>query len=274
MDLKVHKIIPDIKWPHRIVDNFFTKEDLDWIRKSFDNGYRDIEKRYPNCFENGKMKSYQEIELGVDGLTLNGRAPGLIERKGGRLILTGFSAYVPFWSTERIYKVIDDIWKEATEIYPYKEDKNIRRKDFFSYLEFNIYPAGMSYTPHMDVHYKSFSGVVYIGNKGTGTTLMCGDKSMNIVWKNNRSVMFMNCDEERRNKRDLNDKLSTWHNYSNNTDEPRFTVNFNMTHPNKMVDLLSIISQRDANLFQSSKVTKEDMPTFGPIIIHQEKRKI
>jgi len=252
MDLKVHKTIPDIKWPHRIVDNFFSEKELSWVNKAFKYGLQDLQKRHPNFFSNGTLKEYEELKH-------------LIRKD--RLV-TGFSAYVPFWNTERIADVIDDVWKEATEIYPYQKNQSIRRKDYFSFLELNIYPVGMSYSPHMDVDYKAFTGVVYIGEEGDGTTLICSPNRVDVTWKNNRGVLFMNCDKERRVKKDRKDELSTWHNYANKTDELRFAVNFNMTHPDNVGNLLTLMHFRDKDLFYPTKVMKKYMPKFGPIEVN------
>ena len=111
MGIVVHKTIPDIKWPHRIVDNFFDDYEI--------------------------KHSYSED-----------------------LLLTGFSAYVVFFPTGRVSEPIDDIWRESVKLYPYKKNKNPKRKDFFSYLELNIYPPGLKYGRHLDVSYTSFTGVI------------------------------------------------------------------------------------------------------------------
>tara|TARA_R100000458_G_scaffold56386_1_gene61242 strand:+ start:1438 stop:2229 length:792 start_codon:yes stop_codon:yes gene_type:complete len=251
-DVIIHKPVPDIKWPHRIVDNFFSEKELNWIRKSFNKGYRDLEKRFPKCFENGKMKPYDEIKH-------------MVEDKD--VLLTGFSAYVPFWSTERVSEAIDDVWKEAIEIYPYKKDKNIKRKDFFSYLELNIYPVGLTYNRHLDVNYKSFTGVVYIGKEGDGTTLICGEREIDVHWQDNRSVLFMNVDEERRDKRDYDDKLSSWHRYANKGNDVRFAINFNMTHMDDVGSLIGNFLHRDKKIFSPFEKEQREVPKFGPILV-------
>jgi len=252
MDLLVHKTISDIKWPHRIVDNFFDEPDLAWIKKSYKAGYKDLQKRFPQCFVDGKLRHYDEIK-------------NFQNKKD--LLLTGFSAYVAFFPTGRVAKPIDDIWRECVKLYPYKQNKHPERKDFFSCLELNIYPPGLVYGRHMDVSYKSFTGVIYIGEKGQGTTLISGGRQMQVKWKENRSVLFMNNDEDRREKKDLTDELSTWHTYENLGDDVRYAVNFNLVHPNDMSFMMRLFNHRDKTLFRPEKIARTENPTFSPIIV-------
>ena len=252
MDIVVHKTIPDIKWPHRIVDNFFDDYDLAWVKESFELGYKDLQNRFPDYFVDGKLKQYEEIKHSYNE----------------DLLLTGFSAYVAFFPTGRVSTPIDDIWRESVKLYPYKKNKSPERKDFFSYLELNIYPPGLKYGRHLDVSYKSFTGVIYIGETGQGTTLMSGDKTMQVQWKDNRSVLFMNCDDDRRLKRDETDELSSWHRYENKSDDFRYAVNFNMAHPQDMASMMSLFNHRDKTLFHPKKVSRTEKPTFGPILVN------
>ena len=39
--------IPLISWPHRLVDNFFSKEDLSWIKKNMNKGHKQLKRDYP-----------------------------------------------------------------------------------------------------------------------------------------------------------------------------------------------------------------------------------
>ena len=256
-DILIHKPIPDIKWPHRIVDNFFSEDELNWIRKSFNFGYKDLRKRHPEYFSNGKLKTYEEIKH--SGPNEN-------------MLTTGFSSYVPFWSTERVSEAIDDVWREALEIYSYEKDKNIKRKDFFTYLELNIYPAGLTYNPHLDVSYKSFTGVVYIGKEGDGTTLICGDQQMQVKWQDNRSVLFMNVDNKRRLEKDRKDELNSWHRYENKRNDVRYAINFNMVHMDDVGGLLNAFILRDKKIFNpwkpGKRVANRKMPLFGPIHVN------
>jgi len=249
----VHKPIPDIKWPHRVVDNFFDEIDLPWIKEAFEVGYEDIQRKFPDCFSDGKLRNYEEIK----------------DKSGNKnLLLTGFSAYVAFFPTGRVSATIDEIWKESVKLYPYRKNKSPDRKDFFSCIELNIYPPNLQYGRHMDVFYKSFTGVIYIGEKGEGTTLISGDRQVDVTWKDNRGLLFMNVDEGRRLKKDLNDELSTWHSYENNSDDVRYAVNFNMTHPSDMPSVMSLFNHRDKTLFEPKKISRVDYPSFGPILVN------
>ena len=98
-------------------------------------------------------------------------------------------------------EVIDDVWKEGLEnLYFCIRNNDIRRKDYFCFLEMNIYPK-LNYGWHVDIDYKAFTGVAYIGETGTGTTLKSGDNELDVNWKHNRGLLFMNCDKERRNEK-------------------------------------------------------------------------
>ncbi len=245
MDLKVHKTIPDIKWPHRIVDNFFSEEELSWVQSTFEKGYKNLQKDYPQYFKDGKLLPYGEIRK-LYGTHKNDR--------GNQIIVNGFSAFIPFWDSGRLADVIDDVWKEGLDTYTFDKNQNIKRKDYFTFLELNIYPAGLTYSYHMDSAYKAFTGVAYIGETGTGTTLKSGNREVKLNWKHNRGLLFMNCDGERRIKKDVNDELSTWHKYKNDTDEVRYAVNFNMTHMKDIHMTLSHILYRDRHAFEYKKV--------------------
>ena len=59
------------------------------------------------------------------------------------------------------------------------------------------------------------SEIGLVGKEGDGTTLICGDKQMQVKWQDNRSVLFMNVDNERRLKKDRKDELNSWHRYDN-----------------------------------------------------------
>ena len=164
--------IPLISWPHRLVDNFFSKEDLSWIKKTMNTGHTQLKRDYPYYFKDDKMLSGQDInrvskELGYSTETQ---------------FTHGFSCFIPFWSTERVADIIDDVWQEGTKRYKHKRNNNSLRKDYFSFLELNIYPPQMYYSWHMDTAYKSFTAVVYIGNEGTGTTLKSAGNEVTLTW--------------------------------------------------------------------------------------------
>tara|TARA_B100002019_G_C21138992_1_gene532172 strand:+ start:51 stop:866 length:816 start_codon:yes stop_codon:yes gene_type:complete len=244
-----------IKWPHRVVDNFFSEEELSWVRNTFEDGLKDLQKRYPKFFKNGKMLPYDDIAIAFE--KYHGGMPGKI--------INGFSCFIPFWDSGRIANPVNQVWREAIDLYEHKNNHNIKRKDYFTFLELNIYPAGLDYGWHMDTEYKSFTGVVYIGDEGQGTILKSGENQVTIKWKDNRGLLFMNCDKDRRMKKDEHDELSTWHKYSNTTDEIRYAVNFNMTHPHAVSMILSHIINRDRSAFLDSKIRDRKPIRFEPI---------
>ena len=272
MKLNVLNSIPDIKWPHRLVDNFFSENDLKWIKGYFEYGLQRLEDKYSMLFENGKM-------IESDAVTETLISHGIL---GENYTTNGFSVYVPFWDTTRVVDVIDDLWTEGYYAYDFVNDRNPRRKDLFSYLELNIYPPKLDYSWHTDANYKTLTGVVYVGDTGDGTTLRSGNKCITINWKDNRALMFMNCDEERRGKtraqykrieESKNDPLIPLHRYDNFTDEIRYAVNFNMTHPKWAFNVLSVFNQRTQYLkgggfFEDWKsVRDKSYRPFSPITL-------
>ena len=255
MNLKVLDSIDLIKWPHRIVDNFFSKDELSWVRGALEKGLSDIKKEHPYYFDsNGLMLSDRE-------LIKAGRKQGVLRPN---LTTNGFSCFVPFWNTERYIDVIDDLWLEALNIYDYERNYNSKRKDYFCFLELNIYPPGLEYNWHTDVNYKSLTGGCYIGKEGNGTTLKSGGNEVDVVWRNNRGIFFPNCDRNHREQdpgKNL-DGYSSHHRYSNKSGKPRFAVNFNMTHPDNVWQIMSKMISKDKghNLFEWRNLLKNKRP--------------
>lgn len=217
------------------MDNFFSKDDLAWVEGAMEYGLSNIKKDYPYFFDtNGIVVSGNKLlNIGCERGMFN-----------GNFSTNGFSCFVPFWNTERYIDVIYDLWEEALDIYDYKRNNNIKRKDFFSFLELNIYPPGLEYHWHTDVDYKSFSGVCYIGEEGNGTTLKSGSNEIDVVWKHNRGIFFVNCDEKRRALNIGKDVYTSHHKYVNKTNKPRFAVNFNMIHPDNIGQTMSKMHSR------------------------------
>tara|TARA_B100000424_G_C22821032_1_gene439198 strand:- start:46 stop:834 length:789 start_codon:yes stop_codon:yes gene_type:complete len=250
--------IPLISWPHRLVDNFFSEKDLSWIKKTMEKGYEQIKRDYSYCFENDKMLGGQDIN----------RVSKELGHSTENQFTHGFSCFVPFWSTERVADIIDDVWQENIKIYNHKRNNNFKRKDYFTFLELNIYPPKMYYSWHMDTSYKSFTAVVYIGNEGTGTTLKSAGNEVTLTWKDNRSILFMNADLKTRNERDFKNKYSTFHRYGNPTDEVRYAVNFNMTHIDSVADVLKLLQSKDSDILNYRNVVKRNRTKFQPIIVN------
>ena len=255
MNIQVQKGHPLIEWPHRIVDNFFSQEELSWIEGQFEYGLKELRKKYWPLFDK-------------DGNMLPG--PELQDEAHKHRILTprtatnGFSLFVPFWSTERYIEVIDDIWREASELYPWQRNNDIRRKDYFCFLEMNIYPPKLNYGWHVDIDYKAFTGVIYIGENGQGTTLKSHRNELDVKWKNNRGLFFMNCDKKRRmivkenrldNKLDECDKYTTLHKYQNHSNNVRYAINMNLVHIDNIGQMINKGVLSDS-LLTYEKVTK------------------
>jgi len=220
---------PLIKWPHRVMDNFFTEDELTWIERQFAYGLKEVKKKYWPLFdENGNM-------LPDNILSSKAREHRMLTPTTAT---NGFSCFVPFWSTERYIEVINDIWEEASEVYPWQRNNDIRRKDYFCFLELNMYPPGLNYNWHCDINYKSFTGVVYIGEHGDGTILKSGSNELGVNWKHNRGLFFMNCDKNRRNEFKNGDVLTSVHRYINTTNKVRYAVNFNLTHIDNIGQLI------------------------------------
>tara|TARA_Y100000592_G_scaffold51359_1_gene81219 strand:+ start:970 stop:1830 length:861 start_codon:yes stop_codon:yes gene_type:complete len=230
LNLKVRKGSDLIAWPHRIVDNFFSTKELSWLEGQFEYGLKELKKKYWPLFDE------DENMLGGDELQEQAHKHRIITPTTAT---NGFSCFVPFWSTERYIEVIDDIWREASKLYKWNRNNDIRRKDYFSFLELNIYPPHLNYGWHVDIDYKTFTGVIYIGETGDGTTLKSSRNELDVIWKHNRGLFFMNCDKERRmivkQKRqdgllDECDKYTSLHRYQNKGDDVRYAVNMNIVH--------------------------------------------
>jgi len=274
---KVIKSSPLISWPHRIINNFFSEKELQWVEGYFEYGLKELRKKYWPLFDkDGNM---------LPGLKLQ-------EEAHKHRIITpntatnGFSVFVPFWSTERYIEVIDDIWKEASKIYPWERNNDIRRKDYFCFLELNIYPPQLDYNFHVDITYKTFTGVVYIGKGGNGTTLKSSRNELDVVWKHNRGLLFMNCDKKRRQevtemrfdgRLDDAGKYTPLHKYQNNTDNVRFAVNMNVVHINNIGGMIKkgVLSKESLN-FQtnsSGEILERPYRKFEPILLRYEPTK-
>lgn len=259
-DIRVHPTDNKlIAWPHRVIDNFFSEEELSWINGQFEYGLKHLKKHYWPLFDNaGQMLEAKE----------------LLKKAHEHKILypttatNGFSLFVPFWSTERYIEVIDELWKESSKIYPWERNNDIRRKDYFCFLELNIYPPKLNYNWHVDINYKTFTGVIYIGKEGDGTTLKSGSNELDVVWKDNRGLMFMNCDKERRAARLKGDKYTSVHRYKNSTPNTRFAINMNIVHTDNIGQIIKN-GVLDADLLQFHWKTKNrPFRKFKPIVLN------
>tara|TARA_B100001094_G_scaffold198754_1_gene192827 strand:+ start:1156 stop:2025 length:870 start_codon:yes stop_codon:yes gene_type:complete len=274
-DIRVHPIDnKHIAWPHRVVDNFFSEKELQWVEGYFEYGLKELRKKYWPLFDkDGNMLPSLKLQ----------------EEAHKHRIITpstatnGFSVFVPFWSTERYIEVIDDIWKEASKIYPWERNNDIRRKDYFCFLELNIYPPQLDYNYHVDIKYKTLTSVVYIGKDGDGTTLKSNRNELDVVWKHNRGLVFMNCDKERRQivkeiryagRLDDADKYTSLHKYQNKTDNVRFAVNMNVVHINNIGSMLSkgVLDKKSLNFRTSSigEILERPFRKFEPILLRYE----
>jgi len=245
---------------------------MSWLEGQFQYGLDELRKKYWPLFDK-------------DGNMLSGAK--LQDEAHKHRIITpttatnGFSLFVPFWSTERYIKVIDDIWKEASEIYPWSRNNDIRRKDYFCFLELNIYPPKLNYGWHVDIDYKTFTGVIYIGDKGQGTTLKSNRNELDVVWKHNRGLFFMNCDKERRtnvrqkraeNKLDDCDKYTSIHKYQNLGDDVRYAVNMNIVHIDNIGQIIGkgILDSKALNVKRKGTKLERPYRKFQPILLSFE----
>ena len=276
MKPKVLKNSSLISWPHRIIDNFFSEKELQWVEGQFEYGLKELRKKYWPCFnKDGNM--YE-----IDKLQSESHKHRILTPNTAT---NGFSLFVPFWDTERYIEVIDDIWKESLELYPWERNNDIRRRDYFCFLELNMYPPKVEYNWHVDINYKTFTGVIYIGETGNGTTLKSGSNEIDIVWKHNRGLMFMNCDKERRRKvkglryngrLDKADKYTTLHRYSNKSDNIRYAVNMNIVHINNIAGMVNkgVIGKESLNFVSEAGVIIErPFRKFEPILLRFEPTK-
>jgi len=100
---------------------------------------------------------------------------------------------------------------------------------------------GYKYPPHIDLYVKILSVVVYLNDENQGT-ILCdkdGNEIEEIEWKKNRAFIFLNND------------ANGYHKYiSNNKNENRYTLNFNIKTPPKrpLVDPLPVLNDIFINI--------------------------
>ena len=84
---------------------------------------------------------------------------------------------------------------------------------FWNVLFVNHVPGTIK-EEHRDSSWKLLSSVLYISDKGNGTTFVDNDNEKQIEWKPNRIVSFIPSE-------------NSWHKYSNTLESDRLTILFN-----------------------------------------------
>jgi hypothetical protein len=110
------------------------------------------------------------------------------------------------------------------------------QRDFFVIFELVVTPPGFEYKWHRDVSRKAVTGVVYWGKEGEGTILKTTTGESQVKWKHNRALWFGNT----RDDLAVNDPLSPWHRFENNSSKLRFSVNINFTPQQEIMDYVKI----------------------------------
>ena len=241
--MKVVKPLKNIKWTHRIIDGFFDHQQLYQIDDIFQYGFQSLEEW--RMYHDGKLKDVKDWKS-VDGKQF-----------------TGFTAFVPFTGTDR--------WSEHIHwVIANSQDRgwdDLKRQDYFAFMELNIVGPGHEYMWHIDAEHKAFSITVYIGENGDGTTLRSGENIEQVKWKHNRALMFCSSSTDvdgNPTTRPMEDELMTWHKYQNTTNELRCTVNINLMKPEYTYQYFQSF-ERLENFNEWTKPRSSEM--WGPTVL-------
>ena len=139
---------------------------------------------------------------------------------------TQWTGHIFCLDSSRWAGVIDDLFERNKDLKLLYGSQ----RDFFIVYELVATAPGFIYKWHRDVSRKAVSGVVYWGKEGEGTIMRTANGESQVKWEHNRALWFGNT----RDDLAVNDPLSPWHRFENNSSELRFTVNINFTPQNEM----------------------------------------
>tara|TARA_R100000152_G_C6773325_1_gene200585 strand:+ start:935 stop:1720 length:786 start_codon:yes stop_codon:yes gene_type:complete len=208
--MEVVKPLKKIKWTHRIIDGFFDHRQLYVIDELFQYGFQSLEDW--RLYSDGKLKPVKDWKS-PDGKQF-----------------TGFAAFIPFTGTERWAEHIQYVIANS----PDRGWEDLKRQDYFSFMELNIVGPGHEYIWHIDAEHKAVSITTYIGERGDGTILRSGYNEEQVEWKHNRGLIFCSSStnsDGNPTDRPMDDELMTWHKFRNTTSDLRCTVNINFMKP-------------------------------------------